>query len=535
MQAANSERTAVTPNLPIAAACKKSMGAAVLREQNVSVRAPPVSVSPRWRFSRCVVSSPPVALHCVCANGLGRLRHVRARQISAGFLGLAASFLFATFCERTCAQFPIRQVPRSQGSGFGVQGSGTAAQQPAVRSLLTGNPQSASRNPQAPALPAVARVVVPERDGVSYGSGTLIDARGQFGLVISNWHVVRDAAGPITVEFPDGFKSPAEVVKTDKDWDLAALSIYRPRVTPIPITAAAPQPGDSLTIAGYGSGDWRMASGRCTQYLAPGVEFPHEMVELAAEARQGDSGGPILNQRGELAGVLFGSGPGYTSGSYGGRVLQFLAAVVPGGAPGNDGVAPDARLPGREDGRRPGEGVASQSPRDGFPPAGNIDVPASGVPQATALHDNRLPASGSDALTPVQRAKNDPLLSPPPRTEVAGRFGAGGPAPSLDDIDPRVAVAPSRNDFISPAFSASSTPAASAPFQPSLAPRSGSSPADEAATGADTKLLAMIWQRFGGPTLFDQAKAVFAIIGALALVVVFLRFGSSKEPEHHEE
>src|SRR4029077_2449391 len=108
-------------------------------------------------------------------------------------------------------------------------------------------------------------------------------------------------------------------------------------------------------------------------------------------------------------------------------------------------------------------------------------------------------------------------------------------ASSLDDIDPRVAVAPSRNDFVAPAFSASSTPAAPAPFQPSLAPRSASSPADEVASGADTRLLAMIWQRFGGPTLFDQAKAVFAIIGALALVRVFLRFGSSKERDHHED
>ncbi len=191
---------------------------------------------------------------------------------------------------------------------------------------------------QSPPLPAVARIVVPEKDGVSYGSGTLIDSRGQFGLVVTNWHVVRDAAGQISVEFPDGFKSPAQVVKTDKDWDLAALSIYRPKTAPLTVTSAAPQPGDELVIAGYGSGAWRMASGRCTQYLAPGVEFPHELVELTAEARQGDSGGPILNQRGELAGVLFGSGPGYTSGSYGGRVLKFLATVVPGGAPGNDGL-----------------------------------------------------------------------------------------------------------------------------------------------------------------------------------------------------
>ena len=43
------------------------------------------------------------------------------------------------------------------------------------------------------------------------------------------------------------------------------------------------------------------------------------MVELAAPARNGDSGGPILNSRGELAGVLFGSAFGRTTGSYCGR------------------------------------------------------------------------------------------------------------------------------------------------------------------------------------------------------------------------
>jgi hypothetical protein len=51
------------------------------------------------------------------------------------------------------------------------------------------------------------------------------------------------------------------------------------------------------------------------------------MVELSAGARQGDSGGPILNQRGELAGVLFGTAAGQTTGSYCGRVRSFLASV----------------------------------------------------------------------------------------------------------------------------------------------------------------------------------------------------------------
>jgi S1-C subfamily serine protease len=179
----------------------------------------------------------------------------------------------------------------------------------------------------SPPHPAVVRVVVPERDGTAYGSGALVALSESTGLVVTNWHVVRDAAGPITVMFPGGFHSPASVLRTDRDWDLAALAVWRPNVAPIALSSAAPRPGDVLTIAGYGSGSYRAVAGRCTQYVSPGNNQPFEMVELAAPARNGDSGGPILNERGELAGVLFGSAYGRTTGSYCGRLRLFLGSV----------------------------------------------------------------------------------------------------------------------------------------------------------------------------------------------------------------
>src|SRR5204863_4934474 len=149
--------------------------------------------------------------------------------------------------------------------------------------------------------PAIARIIVSEKDGVSYGSGSLIDVRDDYGLVITNWHVVRDANGAISVLFPDGFSSKADVVKVDKDWDLAALSIRKPAAAPLPMTAIPPQPGQRLFIAGYGSGDFRAAAGNCLRYGSPGPAFENELVEVDAEARNGDSGGPILNERGEIA------------------------------------------------------------------------------------------------------------------------------------------------------------------------------------------------------------------------------------------
>jgi|GEM_PF-872932 len=177
--------------------------------------------------------------------------------------------------------------------------------------------------------PAVVRVVVHERGGMSLGSGVLVAVQGDYGLVLTNWHVVRDAAGPISVVFPDGFRSGATILKADSEWDLAALAIWRPLVEPIPLAADMPRLGEPLTIVGYGNGQYRAATGRCLQYLSPARNAPPEMIELSVAARQGDSGGPILNSRGELAGVLFGASWGRTAGSSCRRVRTFLASLSP--------------------------------------------------------------------------------------------------------------------------------------------------------------------------------------------------------------
>ena len=104
--------------------------------------------------------------------------------------------------------------------------------------------------------------------------------------------------------------------------------------TPVPLAQQNPLPGEPLCIAGYGRGAYREQRGRCTEYLSPGSGYPKELVELQAPARQGDSGGPILNTDGRLAGVLFGEGDGRTVGSCASRLRVFLATV------GSDGFEP---------------------------------------------------------------------------------------------------------------------------------------------------------------------------------------------------
>ena len=175
--------------------------------------------------------------------------------------------------------------------------------------------------------PAVARIIAPESTGVSLGSGVLVDINGSQGLVLTNWHVIRDSRSAVLVQFADGFQSAGTVIRFDEAWDLAAISIWKPKANPVPLAQRNPIPGEPLSIAGYGRGAYREQRGRCTEYLSPGSGYPKELVELQAPARQGDSGGPILNADGRLAGVLFGEGNGRTVGSCASRLRVFMASV----------------------------------------------------------------------------------------------------------------------------------------------------------------------------------------------------------------
>lgn len=244
-------------------------------------------------------------------------------------LAIAGTILFAHLAlgSEARADFSVGNFKRVWAEEFGLGLVPDAKPQVAFQSV-----------PQQP-HPAVARIVVPEGEATSFGSGTLVDVRDGYGIVVTNWHVVRDAQGPIEVIFPNGFASKARALKVDEDWDLAALVIYQPQASPVKIADTAPQPGDQLTICGYGPGIYRSATGRCTQYYSPKEHLPQQMVELNVEARQGDSGGPIFNSRGELAGVLFGAGQGTTLGSFGGRVENFLASLAPNIGSGTHGSA----------------------------------------------------------------------------------------------------------------------------------------------------------------------------------------------------
>jgi hypothetical protein len=299
------------------------------------------------------------------------------------------------------------------------------------------------------------------------GSGTLIDVRGPYALVITNWHVIREAAGEISVVFPDGFRSAARVVQHDADWDLAALSIWKPNASPVPIATDPPKPGDILTIAGYGTdGTFRAVSGPCTQYLSPSQQHPHEIVELKAVARQGDSGGPIFNTRGELAGVLFGSVDDTTSGSFGPRVRKFLEPLLVTGA---EVTAP------------PGSAPAATEPQAATAPTAD-----QAVPRGAAIDDQL------KSLNPT---------APPQAAAPLAAVAADDPA--LSDQAYQIEHTPLDSSW------------------PNAAPST--------AAGASPGELTV--QDFLGRTPIEQGKAALSIVGLVALLIFVMRMGRDQKPQ----
>jgi serine protease Do len=338
--------------------------------------------------------------------------------------------------------------------------------------------------------PGVVRVIVSDGTGMSFGSGALVAVRQTHGLVVTNWHVVRDAAGPITVVFPDGFRSEATLLRTDRQWDLAALAIRRPPVDPIPVAAQPPRPGEPLTIAGYGGGQYRAVTGRCTQYVAPGPDYPFEMVELSAGAREGDSGGPIFNRRGELAGVLFGAAWGQTTGSYCGRVRWFLSSV-------DDDfrrLQPDPVMIARR-----AEPPPSTTPRQ--PP-----------PRPTVIARPWHPPSGELARQVAPQPE-------PPGGTWRPADAPGGPADGRPSEGPPLVAIPATPSGVmesggSPPPAAGSEPDSDGSWVPSERPRSAASP--EPTTP-------LRWEDVAGDTLGEQVKTVLAAIGLLAVFFHGLR------------
>ncbi len=152
------------------------------------------------------------------------------------------------------------------------------------------------------------------------GSGLILSADGQ---IITNHHVI-ERASLITVILDDKTKFEARVMRKDQQTDLALLKIDAGR--PLPFAKLADsdkvQVGEWVLAIGNPYGFDRTVSfgivsgkGRYIPDLDTDVPLLNDFIQTDALIDPGNSGGPLLNLRGEVIGINsvgIGRGQGFT-------------------------------------------------------------------------------------------------------------------------------------------------------------------------------------------------------------------------------
>lgn len=149
--------------------------------------------------------------------------------------------------------------------------------------------------------PAVVTVINRNGGALGSGSGVIVS---EDGYIISNHHVVEGALS-LSVLFADGTRSEAELIGSDPLSDIAVLQVDGavPGVAPLGDSEAL-QPGEQVLAIGSPLGNFRntVTSG-VVSAVNRSVAQLEGLIQTDASINRGNSGGPLINLRGEVIGI----------------------------------------------------------------------------------------------------------------------------------------------------------------------------------------------------------------------------------------
>jgi len=144
--------------------------------------------------------------------------------------------------------------------------------------------------------------------GNGFGTGVLIS---ETGIVLTNYHVIHRAE-VIRVWFYDPTDSNysfAKVIGIDPVADLALLQLELDPDTPPPvyleIEPETPLISSPVVAIGHPMGlQWSVTTGTINHQERPGKITPYvNVVQHSAEINKGNSGGPLINENGDIVGI----------------------------------------------------------------------------------------------------------------------------------------------------------------------------------------------------------------------------------------
>ena len=155
-----------------------------------------------------------------------------------------------------------------------------------------------------------------KKQEISAGSGWIVDSRG---YVVTNKHVVSDTEADYLVLTNEGKKYPAKVIARDPAEDLAVLKIILPKgstkkFTPLPLGDSDKIVlGETAIAIGNALGEFKntvsvgVISGLNRTITASGLSGETQtltnVIQTDAAINRGNSGGPLLNLKGEVIGI----------------------------------------------------------------------------------------------------------------------------------------------------------------------------------------------------------------------------------------
>lgn len=153
---------------------------------------------------------------------------------------------------------------------------------------------------------SVVRIIVKSDLGASVGSGFVIDAEGS---IMTNYHVIEGARTAV-VEFKSGKKADVKGFTTlDPERDLAIIKVdvAAEDLNKIRIAKDLPQKGEKVAAFGAPRGlDFSVSDGIVAAIRnTPEFKYRKEgtFLQTTAPISPGNSGGPLVNMRGEVVGV----------------------------------------------------------------------------------------------------------------------------------------------------------------------------------------------------------------------------------------
>jgi putative serine protease PepD len=160
--------------------------------------------------------------------------------------------------------------------------------------------------------PSVVQVTATSATGEpSTGAGVIVDDMAD---ILTSLHIV-DGGSDIKVVFNDGTVSPVEIVARLPDRDIAVLRAVSPPGQFQPATLGNPgslSVGDPAFVIGHPFGltssySTGVISGLDRSMTAPGLSQPITgMIQFDAAVNSGSSGGPLVDQKGDVVGIVTG-------------------------------------------------------------------------------------------------------------------------------------------------------------------------------------------------------------------------------------